>query len=251
MIRIQDRLIHDEAANRITQNFINDRLIVIMERVIRYGIESLNDNHWRLNSVNLEGGFPIDVSSLMTDKEFARKVSLDYLPDHFPVAKANQMFLGLYMLLKAEEQHVPRLEMEYMLFRLIREEVYLIQYADMMRLRENKVVSLVRLRGLEERPTIQRIPDQDRKVVKNAIIRFFNGFLQAERVDEEAERLLLFYEDINKYSFTCFPNTDFKLLDKMSAEEITNLSLQRQTNSHLVKDNSIIIQFPAKDTNTF
>ncbi len=65
----------------------------------------------------------VNIAELMNDMDFAQNVSLTYLPDNYPVDRANQEFFGLYNLLKAENEYVPDIVKEYILFAIIYMEV--------------------------------------------------------------------------------------------------------------------------------
>ena len=116
----------DEQAAAIVKEFINNRLIRMMEDIILDEVAF---------SMAFSGGIPedlgkkpmdevIDIDELMQNMEFAKNVSLSYLPENYPIEKANREFLGLYKLLKAKNEYVPELPMEYVLYSVIQNAIW-------------------------------------------------------------------------------------------------------------------------------
>lgn len=101
---------------------------------------SANDAEIILDAAGERSGGSIDVDALMDDMDFAENVALLYLPDGYPVAKANYEFFGLYKLLKAKEEYKPPLPMEYILYHIICGEVA--QIDDVSEMTEEGVVHI-------------------------------------------------------------------------------------------------------------
>ena len=118
----------DAQAQKIIKSFINNRLVAMMEEII------LDEAGWNmamdgtLSDVPKDAGFDdlVDIDKLADDMGFAENVSMSYLPDNYPIEKANREFFGLYKLLKAKKEYVPELPMEYVLYHIIMNEVWLI-----------------------------------------------------------------------------------------------------------------------------
>ena len=110
--------IKDVKANEIITRFVNKRLLDLMQEII------LDEVSWnlvltgQLNGEDLAAkSFDelVDIESLIYDMDFAENISMTYLPDNYPIEKANYNFFGLFKLLKAKKEYVPALAMEYKL----------------------------------------------------------------------------------------------------------------------------------------
>ncbi|SCY14435.1 hypothetical protein [Butyrivibrio sp. INlla14] len=118
-------LIGDAEARKILKKFVNDRLIDMMETII------LDEVAWRMavkgeldeSAANKSFDEMVDFAELMIDMDFAQDVSSLYLPENYPIERANQVFFGLYKLLKAKKEYVPELVMEYALNSVIQRQI--------------------------------------------------------------------------------------------------------------------------------
>ena len=99
----------NEQAAEIVRNFINNRLIAMMERIIEeemaFKLIMSGKGAGDLGKKPLDE--VIDMDELMQDMDFAENVSLMYLPDNYPKEKANREFIGLYKLPKAKQMKNP------------------------------------------------------------------------------------------------------------------------------------------------
>ena len=108
----------NEEAQKIIKAHINNRLIALMEGIILDEVDWNLAMHGELENIPEDASFEdlADVDALMNDMDFAENVSMSYLPDNYPIEKANREFFGLYKLLKAKNEYVPELPMEYVLY---------------------------------------------------------------------------------------------------------------------------------------
>ena len=218
MLRIPE-LPPDEKAAEIVRGFINNRLIGMMENIID---EEVSFNMFMSGEASEDMADKpideiIDIDDLMHDMEFAENVSLMYLPDGYPVEKANREFLGLYKLLKAKDEYVPELPMEYVLYRVIMNEVWMVD--QIIEDAEDGLFDDLAddpfFEGIEDEEvtTVERIPEPDRSIVLKSLEVW-------EDEDLTAEYLINQYEDLREYEEVCFWDTDFAFLDQMSEDEL-------------------------------
>lgn len=218
----------NEDAKRIIKTFINNRLIKLMEGII------LNEVDWNLamdgdlSDIPKDASFEelVDIDKLMDDLDFAANVSMSYLPDRYPVKKANHEFFGLYKLLKAKGEYVPELPMEYILYRIIMNEIWQVDtinqdtedglFDDLM---DDPFFD-----GIEdeEYTTIERIPEPERSAALDGLKEYalYESGERGEEVTEE--EMLSVYEDLRNYDEICLWDTDFNLLDRVDEETLIN-----------------------------
>lgn len=172
MLRFEDTFCADSAASDIICTFINNRLIGLLEdRMFLYdekGYEAIKDN----------------------DLDFAEKIEILF-PQSYPKEKMTETFLGLYMLLKADDSFVPNLTMEYLLAQLISSQVSLMEDSF--------------------QPTTQPVPE------RAYVLRKLKE--ECEDDDELAYRIKSI-EDMKEYLESCFWDCDYLLLDQMTEGEI-------------------------------
>ena len=216
----------DEQAAAIVKEFINNRLIRMMEDIILDEVAF---------SMAFSGGIPedlgkkpmdevIDIDELMQNMEFAKNVSLSYLPENYPIEKANREFLGLYKLLKAKNEYVPELPMEYVLYSVIQNAIWQV---DMINQDTedglfDELMDDPFFEGIEdeEYTTIELIPEPERSIVLKGLER------EAEE-DFGPEDLILHYEDLREYKETCFWDVDFALLDDIDEDSLIHSDLAK------------------------
>ena len=238
----------DAQAQKIIKSFINNRLVAMMEEII------LDEAGWNmamdgtLSDVPKDAGFDdlVDIDKLADDMGFAENVSMSYLPDNYPIEKANREFFGLYKLLKAKKEYVPELPMEYVLYHIIMNEVWLID-----EINEDTKDGLFDeiIEGLseaerndplfagmedEEYTTIERIPEPERSIALKGIRDYAEqvayestekddcsyGEVAEKDIDAAAEELLGRYEDLREYEEICFWDTDFMFLDDYAEDDL-------------------------------
>lgn len=172
MLRFEDTFCADSAASDIICTFINNRLIGLLEdRMFLYdekGYEAIKDS----------------------DLDFAEKIEILF-PQSYPKEKMTETFLGLYMLLKADDSFVPNLTMEYLLAQLISSQVSLMEDSF--------------------QPTTQPVPE------RAYVLRKLKE--ECEDDDELAYRIKSI-EDMKEYLESCFWDCDYLLLDQMTEGEI-------------------------------
>ncbi|MBQ8940679.1 MAG: hypothetical protein IJ062_02505 [Firmicutes bacterium] len=236
----------DEEANKIVTRFVNKRLLDLMQEII------LDEVSWnlamagQLNNDAASQNFDelVDIESLIYDMDFAENISMTYLPDNYPIERANYNFFGLYKLLKAKKEYVPELAMEYILYHIIysavgeieligSEEWEEIFYDDQVFWDEED----------EDYSTVINIPEPDRTAVLNAIRNENPNFSE-----EEIEETINLFEDLREYGNVCFWDTDFTLLDKYTEEEIKNSELNERMGI-IDMERSNIIKIPFGDRN--
>ncbi|MCR5452702.1 MAG: hypothetical protein K6F00_08760 [Lachnospiraceae bacterium] len=221
----------DPVAADIVKKFINNRLIGMMEEIIEDEIAFV---------MAMSGGIDqdlgekpldevVDMDSLMQNLEFAENVSLSYLPDNYPIEKANREFIGLYRLLRAKDEYVPELPMEYVLDRIIENAIWQVDMIneDMAdgffdALKDNPFFDGTEEEG--ELTTIERIPNPDRAVVLAALEKECEEIELPEDDEDDygPEDMILLYEDLRNYVETCFWDTDFAFLDEMDEDTLIN-----------------------------
>ena len=267
MLKLPNQL-SDPKANEIVKTFVNERLINLMEEII------LDEVAWKmalsgeLTEEDATKPFEemVDIAQLMNDMDFAQNVSLTYLPDNYPVDRANQEFFGLYNLLKAENEYVPDLVKEYILFAIIYMEV---EQTDMI----NEDMADGLYDGLDdldeideleefanipffddmddedmEYTTVEQIPEPERSIVKDAIRKDYEGSVEPEELEDLLDYALSTYEDLREYEENCFWDHDFMMLDEMTEEELINSDLNKVFGFADPKQ-SKVIEFPFRQSN--
>lgn len=243
--------IDDDEAYEIVRKFVNDRLIGLMEDII------LDEVSWNMaergeldeSSYNKSFNEMVDLAELLTDRDFAENVSSAYLPEWFPIERANQEFFSLYKLLKAKKEYIPELVMEYALYHVIYSNV-----GDVDMINEDTEEGLFDemmgdpfFEGIEdeEYTTVMQIPEPDREKVLKAIRKQCEDECSPEEVDEAVEYTISLYEDLRHYDEICFWDMDYALLDEMDEEELQSSSLNQYMGISDTKEPNII-QFPMK-----
>ena len=243
MIKIPN-LIGDEKADAIVSRFINDRLIRIMEDIILDEVVWKMAERGELDPEAASKSFEelVDISKLIPNMEFAEMVSTDYLPENYPTEQANEAFLGTYKLLKAEEEYVPNKLMEFVLFGIINKEVGEVDLinSDMLSgmfdgidvefdgfedFGDDIEDNLIDEDDVEEITTIERLPEADRIIVKNAFLELHKGEHEGEELESFAENSVEKYEDLRAYFDICFRDTDCLELGEYTEDELKSLEL--------------------------
>ena len=217
----------DEAAAEIVRKFINNRLIGLMEDIIDEEVAFDMIMSGKAAATEMEDkpfDELVDIDELMQDMDFAENVSQMYLPDGYPIEKANREFLGLYKLLKAKNEYVPELPMEYVLYRVIMNEIWQVDQIneDMEDGLYDDLMDDPFFEGIEDEEvtTVERIPEPDRSIVLNALEVW-------EDEDLTAEYIINQYEDLREYEEVCFWDTDFAFLDQMSEDELIHSDMAK------------------------
>ena len=234
----------DEKASRIVKKFVNDRLISLMEGIILDEVDFNLAMSGQLAEEDINRKFDemVDISELMTDLEFAENVPMVYLPDNYPIEKANHEFFGLYRLLKAKKEYVPELPMEYILYHIIQNEIWQID-----QINEDSEDGLFDMligeegfEGIEdeEYSTILPIPEPDRSAVLAALE------VEADGEEYSAEDLIRHYEDLRDYEDVCFWDTDFDFLNYMDEDSLIHSEMGEFMGLPERQDSNIIA-FPA------
>ena len=224
------KLPRDEQAAEIVRDFINNRLIAMMERIIEeemaFKLFMSGKGAGDLGKKPLDE--VINMDELMQDMDFAENVSLMYLPDNYPKEKANREFLGLYKLLKAMKEYVPELPMEYVLYYVIYNEVWQVDQIneDMEDGFFDDLMDDPFFDGIEdeEATTVERISEPDRTIVRGALEAEVKAVEESEDDDNEdsftAEDYINMFEDLREYKEVCFWDTDFAILDEITEDEL-------------------------------
>ncbi|MBR1629091.1 MAG: hypothetical protein IJ679_07490 [Lachnospiraceae bacterium] len=217
----------DPEAAEIVKKFMNDRLIRLMERIIQDEVDWTSvfgegESDEEGTATGGSAGGEIDIDALMKDRNFAENVSMMYLPDNYPIEKANYEFFGLYKLLKAKGEYVPELPMEYILYHIICGEVEQVDHIqeDIDSGMFDEFANDPFFDGAEdeEYTTIEHIPEPERSVVLAALEQ------EIEEDEDTPEDMILDFEDLRTYGDLCFWDEDFAFLDDMSEEELLNSS---------------------------
>ncbi len=223
---------YNDEVNSILRKFVNDRLISIMKDAITEEAVKILEYRGlggRMVPCWDENWEYIDIIALMDDSEFVEALNVLYLPPNFPIERTYKVFMGLFNLLKAKDEYVPELVMEYILDKVINYRIESIEayqkyisdgisngaigYTDIIR-KESELID-----------TVKRIPKAERQIVKDYFMNtMVNGADcdECETQDECAESYIDLYENLKNYSETCFWDMDFALLDQMTEDEIAN-----------------------------
>lgn len=123
-----------------------------------------------------------------------------FFPDNYPLEEEPAKFLGLYALLKAEDEFVPELVMEYLLDAMISAQVEMCKDAGTS--------------------TVELMPDREYVLEK---------LLEEPSQDEieMPEEKLTKIEDIANYEDIIFWDTDFAFLDNYTLEELKNSEVNK------------------------
>lgn len=261
--------IGDEKADKIITEFVNYRLLEIMEDIILDEVVWEMAQRGELDQSASTKSFDelVDLKELMLDDEFAAAVSMSYLPDNYPLEKANKKFFGLYKLLRAKKKYVSDLTTEYVLYSIIESEI---GEVDMINqdiddglfddLEDDMIDGFDEdfdedfdddeddffgddFDDDEKLTTVERIPEPDRSVVKKAALESYKGDFEGEELEETTEYLVNCYEDLRAYLDICFWDTDCLLLDDYTEEQLAQLELNEQLGIVAEKEKKII-EFP-------
>ena len=267
MLKLPNEL-DDKKANDIVTKFVSNRLKEIMEDIIinevAFGLILSGEFDPDDADKNIEDF--VDLNALMMDEQFAEAVPMMFLPENYPVDKANKVFFGLYNLLKAKKEYVPELIMEYMLYSIIQSEIGEVDLInditleDLEDLDEDDFDDDPEFEGEifdddddeyeddfddddEEYTTVLRIPEPDRSYVKNYYLKEYESEYKGEELEDFVEELLGYYEDLRGYIDSCFWDTDFLLLDDYSEEQLLESEANEMLGIIEPKENKII-EFP-------
>ena len=237
MLKLPNK-IGDKKADDILSKHINSRLIDIMERIILDEVAFMMAMKGELDPKDADKSFEemVDLNALMMAQEFAEFVKMMFLPENYPVSKANKVFFGLYKLLKAKKEYVPDLVMEYVLNSVIESEIG-----------EVDMINDVMMDDLddedEDYSTVLPIPEPDRSYVKSCLIKDYKSEYESEELEIVVEDVLGYYEDLRGYLDSCFWDTDFLLLDDYTEEQLLKSDANKSLGIMNPKENNII-EFP-------
>lgn len=223
---------YKDEVNSILRKFVNDRLIGIMKDAITEEAVKIMEYMGlggRMVPCWDENWEYIDIIALMDDHEFVEALNVLYLPQNFPIERTYKVFMGLFNLLKAKDEYVPELAMEYILDKVINYRIESIEayqkyicdgisngtigYTDIIR-KESQLID-----------TVKAIPKAERTIVKDFFLSEIGKSIECdedETPDECVEYYINLYEDLKNYSEICFWDMDFALLDQMTEDEIAN-----------------------------
>ena len=212
MLKLSTYNYFGDKADGILTGFVTNRLIEMMDEAAYSQWFALSDDDIETdengNRRHIESYCPIE--ELMNNAEFAREVSSCFLPDDYPLDKANEAFLELYKLLRAKGEYVPELPMEYVLYRIISEEM---DYLQGLEREEDEEIK-------EALSPIQRIPEPERTIVLNAMKAPYEESYDPEEDTYNLEFFIDQYENLNNYLEICFWDHDCLLLEKNTMEEL-------------------------------
>lgn len=245
MLEIPFKL-NDKKANEIITHFVNERLLAIMRSIILDEIISDIDTAEEFDYKAAMDNFDelVDIESLIYDMDFAKNVSLMFLPEHYPVIKANYNFLGLYKLLRAKKEYVPELAMEYVLYSIINSQVEglaMLKEADWKDVLE--IYPDFNVAEADTYTNVITMPEPYRTVVLNAIRKD-----NPEFSENEIEETINLFEDLSEYGEICFWDTDFLLLNRFTEDELRNSELN-EVMGIMDKKPSNIIKVPIRNKN--
>jgi len=203
---------YGEEADGILTRFVNQRLIDLMDdTVYTYWFSQIGDQpeiDEYGNRRHIESYCTIE--SLMENSDFAKEVSMCFLPDKYPVEKANEAFLELYKLIRARGEYIPELPMEYVLYHIICEEIDYINDLIKDGQPDSDVVF----------STVHKIPEPDRSIVLNAMKEPYESDYDHEEGEYNPDFYIDEYEDMKNYLDTCFWDHDCLMLDEMPLDEL-------------------------------
>ena len=236
----------DAEANKIVLHFVNERLLAIMRSIILDEVISYMDTAESFDYKAAMDNFDelVDIESLIYDMDFAKNISLMFLPEHYPINKANYNFLGLYKLLKAKKEYIPELAMEYVLYRIIDEQVEglaILKEASLEEILE--VCPDFNAEDAETYTNTITMPEPYRTTVLNAIQKENPDFSE-----DEIEETINLFEDISEYGKTCFWDYDFLLLERFTEDELRNSDINAMMGI-IDKAPSNKIKIPLRDKN--
>ena len=219
----------DDEATVILKKFVNNRLTRLMKEVIVNELSQI---------MELESGYKnlpsldrfeetVNMDELMANKEFALIIKIKYLPSWFPIEETNKVFIGLFNLLRAKNEYVPEIVMEYILYEVIYRRVneieslsdYILEGLDSGKIEESTFLCLMH----DQMNTAELLPEPERtKVIKHFedILKHEEDFNDEELLRSEAINMLNDYEDLKEYIDVCFWDTDFKFLDEMTEDDL-------------------------------
>lgn len=211
------------------RRFVNDRLIQLVEDVIAEYAQ-MGDSSYMANiksSKDWEKPIEtiIDLDRMRKDEKFVTEWLEEFglIPQTIGPHRALHDFFSLYNLLKAKEEYKPDLSMEYILLQIIDTELELCK--DMPEIHQR----------------VKRIPEHHRTQMMQELLKEAkeckDDFSETEEtVQEMAEDLIAYYEDLDRYIETCFEDTDCLFLDDMDETEMKNSGFAKQLGVHIMGD---------------
>ncbi|MGB4661869.1 MAG: hypothetical protein WBI07_22030 [Mobilitalea sp.] len=179
MLRFPEAFSVDEKTNEIIKKYMNQKLIDLMNDImISYcggGYDEIKEN----------------------DEEFIENIDW-YFPENYPRDKMVDTFLKLYALLKAEDEFIPELVMEYLMDAILSAQVEVYKESG---------ISLVE-------------PIPDREYVLEVLKKEFGETTDIDAGVISGVDRLHEYEDLGGYLDYYFWDVDFELLNTYTEEEI-------------------------------
>ena len=187
MLRFPMAFSSDEKADIIVKKYLNQKVIDIMNGIMQ---------------LYVDGGYDAIKED---DEEFQERIEL-YFPRIYPKDMMVSKFLGLYALLKSEEEFVPELVMEYLMNGLIETQIEILTDC-----------------GIE---LTEPVPE--REYILEIFKKEYGDITDIEIGKISAVDMLAQFEDWSGYLDVYFWDTDFLLLDTYTEEAIRNSEVNKQ-----------------------
>ena len=204
-----------EKCQEIGRKFVNDRLIRLVDDAIVSYVDMFDEDQRYRERITCSADWEkpldeiIDLERLSHDERFFD----DYLdmmglvPSTVGPQRALRDFFSLRKLLKAKKEYKPDLSMEYILMALIQMELDFCK--DMPE--NHDPISRIPEPGRSEMMEELRVEAEENRAGEEELY-------ADETLEETAESLMAYYEDLNRYVETCFEDTDCLFLDDMDEE---------------------------------
>ena len=207
-----------EKSREIVKRHVNERLLKILDRAIKDYVMIFDDKrrYWKRITCSEDWEKSVDelfdLKQMEKDGDFFFWMQVAYLaPATSTPLSAAQAFFALRRLLQEKGEYKPDLTEEYVLYALIRNEL---DYCKDLPESGGRVI---------------RIPEPDRNIVLEDVLaeaagdkEFEPELYENKSVEQIAEDLMGYDEDLGNYVMTCFEDEDFLMLDFIDAKAMKN-----------------------------
>ena len=222
-----------EKCQEIGRKFVNDRLIRLVDDAIMFYVHMCGKDERYREKITCPADWEkpldeiVDMERLSQDEKFFSEYldMMGLVPRTVGPQRALRDFFSLRKLLRAKKEYKPDLSMEYILLALINMELDLCKDEP------------------ESHERVKRIQDNDRQLMMEELRidaeqnRAGAKELYAnETLEETAESLMAYYEDLDMYEETCFEDIDCLFLDDMDEDEMERSGMADFLGMNIVGD---------------
>lgn len=227
----------EKKSEEIVIRFVSKRLLEILDDNIIAFVDMCDDDGRYYERITCDEDWDkpleeiIDLQRMENDRRFYSEfmAMAGLAPGTVAPMRAVHDFFSLRRLLKAKLEYKPDLSMEYILYAMIMTEL---DFCKSMP---------------ESHKKVKRIPEPDRSIVmKEAMAEAAEckeedpDLYRDESVEQIAEKLMGYYEDLGQYVMTCFEDTDCLFLDDMDEEFMEKSGFASQLGVNIQGDDTVL-----------